>query len=91
MEQEEEQQHQITLQKHLTAIKSIQDVVGPDVSVEKIKYFLQGAEWDIQTALNHILNDIEKETSQCKRTTHVADPFFPLTFFFFFFLSFVEL
>jgi hypothetical protein len=46
------------------AIRSIQDVLGVEVSVDKIRYFLQGANWDMQTALNHILNDIENERSK---------------------------
>lgn len=48
----------------LSKIAKVRSIVGNDISDEKIKFYLHGADNDIEIAINHILNEREKDKTQ---------------------------
>jgi hypothetical protein len=42
-------------------VEMLRNVVGEEFPLEKIKHVLHGADGNIEIALNHLLNDLEKE------------------------------
>jgi hypothetical protein len=44
-------------------MRRLREVLGGEVSVERIRYFLNGSNGNEEVALNHILNDLEKDST----------------------------
>jgi len=57
-----------------SAVSVIRAVVGTEVSTEKIKYFLCGADGNVEVAINHLLNVIEQDGSNEGRKSPTEAP-----------------
>lgn len=44
-------------------LRSLKEILGEEISTERIRHYLRGADGNIEIAINHILNEIEKERS----------------------------
>ena len=50
-------------------ITTLRNIVGDDISIDRIKHVLHGADGSVEIALNHLLNDIEKDREKEKEKT----------------------
>lgn len=46
-----------------TNVNLIRNILGMDINTEKVKHYLQGADGNVEIAVNHLLNSLERETS----------------------------
>eukprot|EP01118_Nematostelium_gracile_P016641 TRINITY_DN6945_c0_g1_i3.p1 TRINITY_DN6945_c0_g1~~TRINITY_DN6945_c0_g1_i3.p1 ORF type:complete len:487 (-),score=99.04 TRINITY_DN6945_c0_g1_i3:74-1534(-) len=55
-------------------LKFINDMVGEEVGIDKIKFLLRGADGNVEIALNHLLNDLEREEAALIDRTATESP-----------------
>eukprot|EP01114_Cavostelium_apophysatum_P005002 TRINITY_DN1551_c0_g1_i1.p1 TRINITY_DN1551_c0_g1~~TRINITY_DN1551_c0_g1_i1.p1 ORF type:complete len:499 (-),score=96.41 TRINITY_DN1551_c0_g1_i1:83-1579(-) len=50
-------------------VETLKSILGDEISYERVRHALRGADGDVEVALNHLLNDREKERSRSDTPT----------------------